>query len=71
MINRLYNILDISRVEVVDYFIEGVDIDDNITLLYRRQKPRNKIIRKQIAEYADDYESRLQGKLKDKKVNKK
>ena len=48
MIHTLYDIMDLSRIEALDYFIEGVDISDNVTLLYQRQKPRNKKVKKQI-----------------------
>ena len=58
MIHTLYDIMDLSRIEALDYFIEGVDISDNVTLLYQRQKPRNKKVKKQIKEYVESYENR-------------
>ena len=61
MINTLYDIMDLSRVEALDYFIEGVDIQDNVTLLFQRQKPRNRKIKKQIKEYVEGYHNRING----------
>ena len=49
----------------MDYFIEGIDLQDNISLSYKHQKPRNRIIKKQIKEYAINYQNRGKGKIRE------
>lgn len=48
LLKRLYNIIDVVRIEAIDYYIEGVGYSDNVSLILSHQKPRNRKVKKQI-----------------------
>lgn len=42
----IYGGLNVDKIEVVTYFIDGLDVKDNISIIYDKQAERNRRARK-------------------------